>query len=128
MGSAISCFIGATAIAVPRERFAPVKTTNDLLALRSDAYKLAKDFRISLAPERKGVPPNIKLDSRYKFVHEMEKIMPQGAPSLVGCSSLTVEGEVEFAKGVVFKGDVVVKNSGAGRKTLARGIYGTSNG
>merc|ERR1711972_991246 len=39
MGAAISCFEGASAIVVPRERFAPVKTTNDLLALRSDASR-----------------------------------------------------------------------------------------
>merc|ERR1711972_953608 len=53
MGAAISCFEGASAIVVPRERFAPVKTTNDLLALRSDAYQLTKDFRIVLNPARK---------------------------------------------------------------------------
>merc|ERR1719223_736914 len=46
MGAAISCFEGAQAIVIPRSRFAPVKTTNDLLALRSDAYMLTPDFRI----------------------------------------------------------------------------------
>jgi len=125
MGAAISCFEGATAIVIPRERFAPVKTTNDLLALRSDAYTLTKDFRITLAPERKGVPPNIKLDGKYKFVDAMEKIMPQGAPSLLECSSLAIEGEVVLAKGVVFKGSVVVKNTSEEPKTLAAGTYGS---
>jgi len=38
MGSAIGCFDDAAAIVVPRSRFAPVKTTNDLFVLRSDAY------------------------------------------------------------------------------------------
>lgn len=38
MGAAIECFKGATAIVVPRTRFAPVKKCNDLLLLRSDAY------------------------------------------------------------------------------------------
>merc|ERR1712159_968952 len=65
MGAAISCFDGATAIVIPRTRFAPVKTTNDLFALRSDAYVLTKDFRIELDPARAGVPPNISLDGRY---------------------------------------------------------------
>jgi len=128
MGAAISCFEGATAVVIPRERFAPVKTTNDLLALRSDAYQLTKDFRITLAPERNGVPPTIKLDGRYKFVDAMETLIPEGAPSLVGCKSLAVEGEVVFAKGVVFKGEVVVKNAGEGPKTLAAGTYGTEGG
>merc|ERR1712232_100144 len=84
MGAAISSFQGATALVIPRSRFAPVKTTNDLLALRSDAYTLTEDFRITLAPARGGVPPNIKLDGRYKFVDAMETIMPEGAPSLIG--------------------------------------------
>ena len=39
MGSAIECFDNAGAVVVPRERFAPVKTTNDLFLLRSDCYK-----------------------------------------------------------------------------------------
>ena len=41
MGAAIECFADAGAIDVPRTRFAPVKTTADLLAVRSDAYRLA---------------------------------------------------------------------------------------
>merc|ERR1712125_15586 len=68
MGAAISCFPGATALVIPRSRFAPVKTTNDLFALRSDAYVLTTDFRIELDAKRNGVPPNIKLDGMYKFV------------------------------------------------------------
>ena len=38
MGSAIECFDNAGAVVVPRERFAPVTTTNDLFLLRSDVY------------------------------------------------------------------------------------------
>ena len=37
MGSAIECFDDADAVVVPRSRFAPVKTCNDLFALRSGA-------------------------------------------------------------------------------------------
>lgn len=40
MGSAIECFDDAGAVVVPRDRFAPVKTCNDLFALRSDAYEV----------------------------------------------------------------------------------------
>jgi hypothetical protein len=41
MGSAIECFDDSGAVVVPRERFAPVKTTNDLFGLRSDAFKVS---------------------------------------------------------------------------------------
>merc|ERR1719253_651630 len=57
MGSAIECFEGAQAILIPRSRFAPVKTTADLLALSSDAYEITADSRMLLKAERGGVPP-----------------------------------------------------------------------
>ncbi len=38
MGAAIGVFDGALALRVPRGRFLPVKTTSDLLVMRSDAY------------------------------------------------------------------------------------------
>ena len=48
MGAAIGVFDGAQPVAVPRRRFSPVKTTEDLLALRSDAYVLTDDARVEL--------------------------------------------------------------------------------
>merc|ERR1711959_562332 len=87
MGAAISCFEGAIAIQIPRSRFAPVKKCDDLIALRSDAYILTEDFRIELAEDRKGVPPNVKLDDLYKFVDAMDPLIPNGVPSLISCNS-----------------------------------------
>ncbi len=48
MGAAIECFEQAGALVVDRSRFAPVKTTADLLALRSDAYQVTPDYRLEL--------------------------------------------------------------------------------
>ncbi len=42
MGSAISVFDGAKAVLVNRDRFAPVKKTQDLLLIWSDVYELKK--------------------------------------------------------------------------------------
>jgi len=123
MGAAIQCFPGASALVIPRTRFAPVKTTNDLLALRSDAYMLTEDFRIVLKEERQGVPPDVKLDGMYKFFDAMEKMIPNGAPSLVGCKKLVVEGEITFAKDVVIKGTVTIKNSSGSCKEVPAGTY-----
>ena len=75
MGAAIECFPGAAAILVPRTRFAPVKTTSDLLSLTSDAYEISDDFRMVLRPERRGVPPTIKLDGGYKFFDQLQKLV-----------------------------------------------------
>merc|ERR1712039_581835 len=123
MGAAISCFEGASALLIPRSRFAPVKKCDDLIALRSDAYVVTEDFRIELAPERAGIPPLVKLDDRYKFVDAMDTIIPNGVPSLKNCTKLVIEGEVEFAAGVVLEGTVTFKNTGDGKKTVAAGTY-----
>jgi len=123
MGAAIECFEGATALVIPRSRFAPVKTTNDLFALRSDAYVVTKDFRIVLNDERKGVPPDVKLDGMYKFTDAMETLIPCGAPSLLGCKKVVVEGRMTFAKGVVVKGTVTFKNGSSESKDVAAGTY-----
>ena len=52
MGAAIESFAGAALLLVPRTRFAPVKTTDDLLVLRSDAYRLATSCVVEPVPER----------------------------------------------------------------------------
>merc|ERR1712190_676225 len=124
MGAAISCFPGARAILIPRTRFAPVKKTDDLMALRSDAYQLTDDFRIQLHPAREGKPPLIKLDDKYKFVDALDKLIPNGPPSLKECDKLSVSGDVEFAgQGVVCIGSVSFSNSSDEKKVIKSGVY-----
>jgi UTP--glucose-1-phosphate uridylyltransferase len=109
MGSAISVFEGARALRVPRERFAPVKTTNDLLALRSDAYELTPDARIVPVPGRDGGPPLVDLDPKYyKLVDDFDSRFPDGPPSLVDCERFRVRGDVTFGPGVVAQGEVSI--------------------
>ena len=107
MGAAIEVFDGAQAIVVPRERFAPTKTTNDLLVLRSDAWRLTDGARLELAAP--DVPLVSLEDDFYKLVGEFEKRFPAGPPSLVECTSLTVKGDVTFGADVKVVGDVVVE-------------------
>jgi UTP--glucose-1-phosphate uridylyltransferase len=109
MGAAIGVFDGARPVAVPRRRFSPVKTTEDLLALRSDAYVLTDDARVELAPERDGTPPVVDLDDEYyKLLRDFDARFPDGAPSLVACERLAVESDVTFGRGVVVRGAVTV--------------------
>ncbi len=111
MGSAIAVFDGAEAIRVPRARFAPVKRTEDLLAVRSDAYVLTADHRVVLVDERSGMPPAVELvGDYYRFVSDLESHFPAGAPSLRRCDSLVVEGEFEFGRDVVLRGEVRFHN------------------
>jgi UTP--glucose-1-phosphate uridylyltransferase len=109
MGAAIEVFEGARALRVPRTRFAPVKTTDDLLALRSDAYELTGDARVVLAGERKSAP-YVALDSEYyKLLRDFEERFGAGPPSLIECNRFEVEGDVHFGAGIVARGDVVVR-------------------
>src|SRR3954452_8207569 len=113
MGAAIDVFEGAAALRVPRERFAPVKTTNDLLVVRSDVYELDSESRVELAPARERRVPTVDLDSSYfKLLRDFEARFEHGAPSLVACERFTVEGDVAFGRDVVARGDVHVRNEG----------------
>ena len=111
MGAAIECFDGASAVIVPRTRFAPVKKCNDLLLLRSDAYVITEDFRPVLNPACGGVAPVINLDSKkYKLVGALEEATVDGVPSLVDCKRLTVKGVIRMGRSTRFVGDVSITN------------------
>jgi UTP--glucose-1-phosphate uridylyltransferase len=121
MGAAIDVFDGARALRVPRTRFAPVKTTNDLLALRSDAHALTDDARVVPAEGRDG-PPLVDLDDdHFKLLPDFEARFPAGPPSLIACERLQVEGDVRFGAGVVVRGSVTVEHQGDGELEIEDG-------
>ncbi|CAB9504174.1 Phosphoglucomutase-like protein 5 [Seminavis robusta] len=121
MGAAIECFEGATAIVVPRTRFAPVKKCNDLLLLRSDAYLLV-DHKPVLNPECGGKAPVISMDSKlYKLVGKLEDATEGGIPSLVKCERLTVKGLVRISKKTKFVGAVSIVNTSDEAKYVPEG-------
>ena len=120
MGSAIECFKGAAAVNVPRSRFAPVKTTGDLFALRSDAYKVGEDGRVRLENSRNGVPPVVDLSSEYKLVDGLASL---GTPSLIKAKKISVKGPMIFDSAVVIKGEVSFVNNSPETKTIASGTY-----
>ncbi len=107
MGAAIGSVPGAQAVHVPRSRFAPVKTTDDLLLLRSDAYELTSDGQ--MRPRFDGQEPVVTLDeANYKMLPDFEQRFPAGPPSLRRCRRFEVEGDVVFGEDVVAVGDVRV--------------------
>ena len=109
MGAALGAIDGARAVLVPRTRFAPVKTTDDLLVLRSDAYTLDDDGG-DVRPTYDGPPPVVALDPEfYKSLPDLEARFPHGAPSLTHARHFTVHGDVTFGRDVVVRGDATVQ-------------------
>jgi UTP--glucose-1-phosphate uridylyltransferase len=111
MGAALSSIEGAEVVCVPRTRFAPVKTTNDLLVVRSDVYVLRDDARLEPAAERaSSPPPTVELDPRFfKLLADFEARFPSGPPSLVKADRLLVRGDVTFGAGSVISGAAEVE-------------------
>jgi UTP--glucose-1-phosphate uridylyltransferase len=105
MGAAVEIFAGARTIEVPRERYVPVKTTNDLLVIRSDVYEIGTDFVLDQAAK---VVPFVDLDGVYKLVGDFDKRFKAGAPSLREATSLVVEGDWTFGENVKIVGDVTL--------------------
>lgn len=121
MGAAISVFAGARAVRVSRERFLPVKTTNDLLVAWSDAYRLTEDFRFVPAHGSVG-DLVVDLDpAHYKRIDQLEKRFPRGAPSLTDCRRLTIRGDVRFGAGVVCRGEVRIEHAGSEPRAIPDG-------
>jgi len=121
MGAAIGVFAGARALCVPRARFAPVKATSDLLAVRSDAYELGSDWQVVRSP---AASPALAIDldpAGFQRIDQFELRFPRGAPSLVGCRSLRVRGDVRFGANVVCRGDVSVEAADGERLSIPDG-------
>ncbi|MDP8218781.1 MAG: UTP--glucose-1-phosphate uridylyltransferase [Candidatus Theseobacter exili] len=113
LGSAISLFEGASALRVPRNRFFPVKTTDDLLALWSDLYYFDENLNLKSDPNHSQNGKNIfiKLDTEFfKLIDDFKSRFPKGPPSLTACKSLKIDGDFLFQKGIVCKEQVHLIN------------------
>jgi UTP--glucose-1-phosphate uridylyltransferase len=109
MGSAIGLIDGARALRVPRTRFAPVKSTDDLLLVRSDAYELWEDGRLLPADGVAGGTV-VALDPEYYgTLHDLERRFPCGPPAMRRCRRLTVRGDVVFGRDVELVGEVELR-------------------
>ena len=127
MGSAISIFDGAQAIRVGRNRFAPVKTTNDLLLVRSDVYELNEDYTLSSKLSYHDMPL-INLDTAfYRLIDAFELRFPCGPPSLLESESLDVKGDISFGDNITIKGKVSLTNKSGKQVHIPPGTCIESN-
>ncbi len=122
MGAAIEVFDGATAIGVGRDRFVPVKSTSDLLVLRSDVYDVADNGRLIKIIDP---APLVELDSRYyKTISAFDQRFPSGAPSLQRGRSLSIDGDWTFEANVSIVGAVKLEDRGSPQRVAAGSVLG----
>jgi UTP--glucose-1-phosphate uridylyltransferase len=128
MGAAIEVFEGALALQVPRSRFAPVKSNNDLLVVRSDVYTLAEDYTLQISPQRTlpGIPL-VSLDPHYfGLLRDFEERI-KSTPSLLNAVSVTVRGDVEFLTSVEIVGQVQILGNPTSRSTVPSTVTRVEN-
>ncbi|TGK54477.1 UTP--glucose-1-phosphate uridylyltransferase [Leptospira kanakyensis] len=122
MGSAVGNFPKFKGIIIPRDRFAPVKKTEDYLIRRSDAYILNSDYSLTMTKERKTSGLGeilVQLDETYyKKIHQFDSLFLE-YPSLLYCEELVVVGEVLFDVPITIKGKVKFENQSGGLKKIS---------
>ena len=122
MGSAISSFSNSIALRIPKSRFTPVKSCNELLGLWSNAFVLNKSYVVGTNSERKESFIFIDLDKKfYKNIDDLQARFPQGAPDMLECKSLTISGDVKFESNIKLIGDVVIENNSGQQMTIESG-------
>jgi UTP--glucose-1-phosphate uridylyltransferase len=121
MGAAVEVFDGAVAIEVDRSRFLPVKTTNDLLVLRSDVYDVDDAYRFVARTDA----PLVDLDPAfYKTIAGFDARFDEGTPSLRSARSLTVRGDWTFGSGVTVTGDAELADPGGSSRVPDGAVVG----
>lgn len=124
IGSALDCFDGAVGLCVPRDRFLPVKKTEDLLLVRSNIFDV-EGGKLIRNTQRKNLDlPSIKFGSPLNLVDEFEKCFSI-IPDLLELESLEVSGQVKFAGMAILKGKV--KLNGMTRPILIENLKTIEN-
>ncbi|MBU3915209.1 UTP--glucose-1-phosphate uridylyltransferase [bacterium] len=107
LGSGINNFEGSLAVKVPRERFIPIKTTDDLLLVQSNLF-IFENGILKKNPERQfsGIPL-IRLGDSFQSVEEYQKRF-KTIPDILELDLLTVVGDVHFGKNMTLRGNVIL--------------------
>lgn len=105
IGSALDCFAGAVGLCVSRDRFMPVKKTEDLFLVQSNIFNL-DEGRLVRNKERKiSSLPVITFGDNLQQVEAFKKCFPT-IPDLLELELLDLSGQVRFEGAASLKGEV----------------------
>ncbi len=107
IGSAINSFEGSLSVNVSRDRFLPVKKTDDLLLVQSNLFVIKEGVLIRNPDRQFSGLPLIRLGEKFKTVEEYEKRF-QTIPDILELDLLTVVGDVYFGKRNTLRGNVIL--------------------
>ena len=94
MGSIINYFDKSGIVVVDRDRFCPIKTTNDLFLLQSDLFCKDKNGFIKRSNDKSDIDlPFISLGSGFRSINDYSGRMREN-PSIKNLNSLKIEGDV----------------------------------
>jgi UTP--glucose-1-phosphate uridylyltransferase len=83
---------------------------------------MTEDWHLVQNPKRVLGPLLLQLDDTFfKKIDQLKHRFPYGAPSMLECISLNVQGDVFFGQGVRIKGRVAIANKTKNQVTIPDG-------
>jgi UTP--glucose-1-phosphate uridylyltransferase len=108
IGSAMECFDGAVGLSVSRERFLPVKKTDDLLLVRSNLFSLSNGKLVRNPHRKSAFLPIIELGEYLQNIENFQSSFPV-IPDLLNLEELKISGAVRFEGKATLRGKVQLK-------------------
>lgn len=105
IGSGLECFDGAVGLSVSRERFLPVKKTDDLLLVRSNLFSLSNGKLVKSSKRKSSSLPFIDLGEFLQNIDHFQSSFPV-IPDLIDLEELKIRGEVRFEGAASLRGKV----------------------
>ncbi|MBI4382446.1 MAG: UTP--glucose-1-phosphate uridylyltransferase [Nitrospinae bacterium] len=119
IGSGLDHFPAARGALVGRERFLPVKKTDDLLLVQSDLFKLEGGRLVRNPARTKSGLPQVKLGKSFARLEDYFARF-RSIPNILDLDSLTLDGEVRFEENVTLRGNVSIVSHNA-HMTIPKG-------
>jgi UTP--glucose-1-phosphate uridylyltransferase len=105
IGSALDCFAGAVGLCVSRDRFMPVKKTEDLFLMQSNIFNLDGGRLVRNDDRKISSLPVITFGDALQEVDSFQKCFPT-IPDLLELEALDIAGQVSFEGTASLKGQV----------------------
>ena len=108
IGSALECFEGSVGLVVSRERFLPVKKTDDLLLVQSNLFSLNNGKLVRNSQRKSASLPLVELGDKLQELENFQNCFPV-IPDLIELEELKIDGNVRFKGTSSLKGKVHLK-------------------